>query len=95
MEFVKKIITFGIIAAIIYFLVSYHYIMNGTKVKLLKKSTRTLKYTIYNVKGKNPERILQIKELRDDGIGELLVEMGIISKERLELIEEKLEEESD
>ncbi|MBN2062382.1 MAG: hypothetical protein JW882_18415 [Deltaproteobacteria bacterium] len=95
MELLKKIIIFGIIAAVIYFLISYHYIMNGMNVKPLKKSIRTLKYTVYNVKGKDPERILKIKELREDGIGELLVEMGIISEDELESLEEKIEEESD
>lgn len=69
--------------------------MNGMNVKPLKKSIRTLKYTVYNVKGKDPERILKIKELREDGIGELLVEMGIISEDELESLEEKIEEESD
>ena len=94
MEIIKKIIVFGAIAAVIYFLMSYHYVMNGMDVKLLKKSVRTLKYTVYNVKGKDPERILKIKELRDDGIGELLVEMGIISEDNLESLEEKIDEQS-
>ena len=84
MVFVKKIIIFAIIAAVCYFLFSYHYIMNGfVDVRLLKKSSMTLKYTVYNVKGKDPERILKIKELRDDGIGEVLVDMGVISEEKL------------
>ena len=93
MAFVKKIIIFGIIVGICYVLMSYHFIFIGTSVKMLKKSDPTLKYTIFNTKGKKPEKILGIEELYNDGIGELLVEAGVISKERLELYKDKLEQE--
>ena len=93
MEFVKKIIIFGIVVGIGYVLMSYHFILFGTTVKMLKKSNPTLKYTIFNTKGKDPSKILKIEELYNDGIGELLVEMGVISEERLELYKDKLEQE--
>jgi len=92
MEFLKKIIIFGAIAGAFYFLLSNHFIIYGTKVKLLKKSELSLKYTIYNAKGKTNSTILKIKDLYNDGIGELLVEMGKMTEEELELSKEKLEE---
>lgn len=92
MHFLKKIITFGIIGAVIYFILSYHYIMNGMDVNLIKKTKPNLKYTLFSLKGKDPEKILRVKELRDVGIGELLVELDIISEEKLEELEEKIDE---
>jgi len=94
MHFFKKIITFAIIAGIFYGLLSYHFIIINRSVKLLKKSELTLVYTIYSTKGKSTETILSEEILWNDGIGELLVEEGMISEETLEMYKERLEEEN-
>ena len=78
MNFVKKIVIIAIIAAISYFLLSYHFIIIDHSVKPLKKSTLTLQYTIYSTKGKSIESILGVEELWEDGIGDLLVEEGMM-----------------
>ncbi|MBW1804971.1 MAG: hypothetical protein JRJ06_01115 [Deltaproteobacteria bacterium] len=93
MEFLKKVVIVAVIVAIGYALLGYHYIIIGKSVKMLKKSTLTLQYTIFNTKGKEMSRILSIEPLWEDGIGDLLVEQGIISEEQLELYKEKMEEE--
>lgn len=93
MGFIKKLVIVVILGGILYFLLSYHFILFGRQVKLLKKSERTLKYTIYNTTGRTPESILKVEPLYRDGIGELLVEMGIMTKEKLELYKETNTEE--
>jgi hypothetical protein len=41
-----------------------------------------LHYTFFSVKGKSPAKILEIDYLRDAGIGDLLVEFGVIDEEQ-------------
>ncbi len=82
--FLKKILTIGIICAVCYMLLAYHYIVIDKSVKMLKKSELTLKYTVFSTKAKEVEKILDIPELWDVGIGDLLVEAGKISEENLE-----------
>ena len=82
--FFKKILTIAIICAISYALLGYHYIVIKKSVHMLKKSKLTLKYTIYSTKGKEPKRVMSIPELWEDGIGELLMEEGVISENELE-----------
>lgn len=93
--FFKKILTIAIICAIGYVFLGYHYIIVDKSVKMLKKSELTLKYTFFNTDGKKPEKVMSIPELWDDGIGELLMEEGVISEEELEKfrIEKEAEEE--
>ena len=91
--FFKKIAIFAVLGAIFYFLLAYHYIIIDSSVRMLKKSELTLKYTVFNTKGKPVETVLKVKELWDDGIGELLLKEGKISEERLQMYKDKLEEE--
>jgi len=89
MYFLKRILIWAIPAAILYILLSYHFIVIESNVKVLKKSKLTLNYTFYNTKGRNNEAILSVDALRKDGMADLLIKMGKISKERAEMIMEK------
>ena len=93
MHFLKKIAIFAVAGAALFFLLSYHFIIVGRTVKLLKKSTLTLNYTIFSIKGKSMEAVFSIDELREDGIGDLLVEIGMISEDERERLEEKFDKE--
>ena len=94
MRIVKKIIFWGCLAAIGYVLLSFHFIyFGGTTVKLLKKSQLTLKYTFYSTKGKTNKLILSRDALREDGIADLLVEMGMMSEEERDMLLTKYQEE--
>ena len=88
----KKIAIWAIVLGIAYFILSHHFILVNSTVKLLKKSSLTLNYTFFNAKGKANKTILAIKELRDDGIGELLVEMGKMTDDELERLMEIYDE---
>lgn len=92
MKYLKKLIFWGCIAAILYGVLSNHFIFFGNKLAILKKSELTLNYTIFSTQGKTPESILSIDALRHDGIGELMVERGLISEKELERLKTKIEE---
>jgi len=93
MKFVKKILIFAVLGGGLYFLLSYHFIIIGKDIKLLQKSSLTLNYTIFSTKAKTNESILSIDVLREDGIGDLLVEVGKMSEDELELLMIKYSEE--
>lgn len=92
MNLPKKIMIWAIVGAIVYFILSYHVIFIENTVRLLRKSSLTLNYTLFSAKGKTNESILAIDELREDGIGDLLVEEGRLSEEELERLLNKIEE---
>ena len=89
MKFGKKLIVWAILGAVAYFTLSYHFILIGSSIKMLKKSTMTLKYTFFNAKGKTIPTILSVHELREDGIGDIFVDRGMISQEELQRFEAK------
>ena len=89
----KKLAIWIVIGAVLYFLLSYHFIFIDNTVKLLKKSSLTLNYTIFSIKKKSNKSILSIDVLREDGIGDLLVEMGRMSEEEMEMLVAEIEEE--
>ena len=94
MSFWKKILFWGSLAAALYIALSYHFIFFGwTNIKFLKKSELTLNYTFFSAQGKTNKVILAVEPLRNDGIGDLLVEMGRMSKEQKEAIMVLYEEE--
>ena len=92
MKFAKKLLLWVVAGAIVYFFLSYHIIFIENTVRLLPKSSKTLNYTLFSAKGKTNESILSIDELREVGIGDLLVEEGRLSEEELERLLYKIEE---
>jgi hypothetical protein len=92
MKFRKKLLIWVIVGGVIYSLLSYHFIFVGNTIKLLKKSSLTMEYTLFSTKGKTNESILAIDALREDGIGDLLVEAGRLTEAELESLLNKIEE---
>jgi hypothetical protein len=87
----RSYILLVLLAAAGYFLLSYHIIFSGVTVKLLKKSKLTSDYTFICVSGKSVESLMKIDTLREAGIGRILVEMGRLSQEEREALEEKFD----
>ena len=79
---IKQYILIAVIAVAAYFVMSNHFIFYGSKVHLLKKPTLHLNYTFYSVKDKRPSSVMKIDYLREAGIGDLLVELGMIDQEQ-------------
>jgi hypothetical protein len=87
MYFFKRVMFWAALAALIYFAMNYHYIyFGGGNIRMLKKSKWTLEYTFYSAQSKRLDSIMRIDSLREDGIGDILVEEGKMdenTKERL------------
>ena len=98
MKFWKKILIWVAVIGVAYLLLGFHYIVIGKSVKMLKKSKFTLSYTFFSTDGKRNATILAIDDLREDGIGKLLVKTGRMRPAELERIMAKYgveEEEED
>lgn len=92
MNALKKLIMWGCVAGVVFFLLSNHLIIVGSGIKILKKTNLSMDYTFFSAKGKTNQSILSVDPLRKAGIGQLLVEMGKISEEDMESLTEKIEE---
>lgn len=79
---IKQYILIVILAAAGYFIMNNHFIFYGKQVHFLKKTSLHLHYTFFSVKAKKPASIMKIDYLREAGIGDLLVELGIIDDEQ-------------
>ncbi len=72
-----------------YFLMDNHIIFDGKEVHLLKKTSLHLHYTFYSISSKKPDTIMKVDELRNAGIGDLLVDLGKITSEQRSKLESK------
>jgi len=84
---IKQLILLVILVPLGYFLLSNHIVYFGNGIKLLKKSRLTSAYTFVSIEDKRAEDILKIEDLRNDGIGDLLVEIGKLNNEEKERLE--------
>ena len=82
--------------AAVYFFLSNHIIFDPNAddwldldVYLLKKESLHLHYTFYSLSNKRPETIMKVDRLRENGIGELLVEIGMLSEDERSRLESK------
>ena len=91
MTFIKKLLLWAILGGILYFFLSYHIIYIDNSLKLLKKSELTLECMFYSAELKTSKTILSVDILRENGIGDLLVEMGRISEEEKESLLDQIE----
>lgn len=78
---IKHYLLIALAVAAGYFIMSNHIIFDGKDVYLLEKTSLHLHYTFYSIGNKKPHTIMKVDELRDAGIGELLVKLGKMSSE--------------
>jgi len=81
---IKRLKQYALIAAaaaLLWFVLDNHFIIDGHSVHLLKKSTLDLHDTFVSLDNKKPESVIQNERLREAGIGDLLVELGIITQD--------------
>ena len=88
---IRLLVLTAILGAVGYFLLSYHIIWFDNAFKLLNKSKLTSEYTFIWAKNKTMESLLRIDTLREAGIGNVLVEMGRLSEEQKEYLEQKFD----
>jgi hypothetical protein len=90
-ERIKQYILIAAAAAALYFILDNHFIINGYQVHLLKKETLNLHDTFVSLDNKKAETVLKNDRLREAGIGDLLVELGLISEEKKSRLESKFD----
>ena len=73
----------------IWFVLDNHFIIDGHNVHLLRKSTLNLHDTFVSLDNKRPESIMRNDRLREAGIGDLLVELGLITEDEKSQLESK------
>jgi hypothetical protein len=87
---IKQLVVLGVVGYAIYFLLANHIIFFGRDFAILKKSELTFNHTFYQpgdkkeIKYKGLENILRNEDLREAGLGELLVDRGLITEEQLD-----------
>jgi len=86
---IKQYILLAVAALALYYIMDNHFVFYGTQVHLLKKSSLHLHYTFFSLKNKKPANIMEIDYLREAGIGDLLVELGIINEEQKNQLEDQ------
>ena len=89
---IKQYILMAVFAGAAYFMMSNHFIFNGTEIHLLKKPTLHLHYTFFSIKEKRPKSIMKIDYLREAGIGDLLVELEMIDEAQRAMLESEYSE---
>lgn len=88
---IKQYFVYALLIAAGWFLLSNHFIYFNKRVHLLKKSEPSLWYTFYSMDSKRPEHILKIDHLRHDGIGQTMVDVGMITEDERFDLEAKFE----
>ena len=90
-EKIKLFVLLVFLGASGYFLLNYHIIYFDKSLKLLNKSRLTSDYTFICASNKSAESILRIDTLREAGIGDILVQTGIINEEERMSLERKFD----
>ena len=89
---IKNYILYAALIGLVYLLLANHYIyLGGKDFRMLKKESLNLKYTFFSVQSKSPASILKIDDLRWAGIGEILYEEGLVTKDEQLALEQKFE----
>ena len=89
----QRLKQYAIIAAaavLLWFVLDNHFIINGHRVHLLKKSKLDLHETFVSLDNKRPESVIQNERLREAGIGDLMVELGILTEDEKSELESKI-----
>jgi hypothetical protein len=89
---IQRLKQYAIIAAaafVLWGILDNHFIFEGHRVHLLKKAELNLHDTFVSLHNKRPEFILQNERLRDAGIGDLMVEIGMLTEDEKDRLESK------
>ena len=77
--------------ALIWFVLDNHFVINGHRVHLLKKETLNLHDTFTSLDNKRPESVLRNDRLRKAGIGDLMVELGLLTEDEKSQLESQFD----
>jgi hypothetical protein len=88
---IKQYIFIALAAAALYFVLDNHFVFYGRDVHLLKKTSLNLHNTFVSLDNKRPESVLKIDRLRDAGIGDLLVDLNLLTEDKKNRLEAKFD----
>ena len=83
----KQYFLIALAAAALYFVLDNHFILKKNRFYLLQKTTLNLHDTFVSLDNKRPETIMESEDLRDAGIGELLVDLEMLTDEERQKLE--------
>ena len=90
---IKQYLLIGLAATAFYYILDYHYIVDGRDIHPLKKTSLHLHETFVSISNERPETILKNDVLREAGIGDLFVELEMMTEEEKNLLESKYDAE--
>ena len=90
---IKQYFLIGLAGAALYFILSNHFIVDGRDFYLLKKTSLHLHETFVSISNERPQTILKNEVLREAGIGELFVELEMMTEEEMNLLASKYDAE--
>ena len=85
----KQYFLIALAAAALYFVLDNHFVFQGHRIHLLPKTSLNLHDTFVSLDNKRPETVLENDDLRDAGIGDLLVELRLLTDARKSQLESK------
>jgi hypothetical protein len=87
----KSYVLIALVLGAFYFLLSHHIIFSSVRnFDLLKKNELTMKDTFVSVRSTPIVEILENDTLMDDGIEDILLKRGILTKERLDFLLDRI-----
>jgi len=89
MQRLKQYLLIALAAAALYFVMDNHFVMKKNRFYLLQKTSLSLNDTFVSLDNKRPETIMEKDDLRDAGIGDLMVELGMLTDEKKSQLESK------
>ena len=85
----KQYLLIALSAAAVYFVLDNHFVMKKNSFYLLQKASLNLHDTFTSLDNKRPETVMENDNLRDAGIGDLLVELRLLTNEKKSRLESK------
>ena len=90
---IKQYLLIGVAGAVFYFILSNHFIVDGRDIYLLKKTSLHLHETFVSISNERPSTILKNDILREAGIGDFFVELGMMTEDEMSLLVSKYDAE--
>ena len=90
---IKQYLLIGLAATVFYYILDNHYIVDGHDIHLLKKTSLHLHETFVSISNERPQTVLKNEILREAGIGELFVELEMMTEDEMNRLVSKYDAE--
>jgi hypothetical protein len=90
---IKQYLLIGLAATVFYFILDNHFIIDGHDIHLLKKTSLHLHETFVSISNERPQTILKNDVLREADIGNLFVELEMMTEDEMNRLVNKYDAE--